>query len=73
MGKEEDISRKIVGVESMGIKDNNSEFWYQKADGSWRNLGEITSLSIDLPDEAVAALSRALVPLGDLEIVPREE
>ena len=61
----------------MGIKNDNSEFWYQKADGSWGHLDEITSVSIDfsadLADEAVAALSRALVPLGDLEIVPREK
>ena len=61
----------------MGIKDSNPEFWYQKADGSWGHLDEITSVSIDFSadstDEVVAALSRILVPLGDLEIVPREK
>lgn len=55
----------------MGIKDNNSGFWYQKDDGSWGELSNLGSISVELSDEAVAALSSVLVPLGELEIVPR--
>lgn len=57
----------------MGIKDSNPEFWYQKDDGSWGELSDLTSISLELSDEDTAKLSRILVPLGDLEIVPREE
>lgn len=64
----------------MGIKNDNSEFWYQKADGSqdsWGELANLTSISVDfsvdLNDEDIAKLSRIIVPLGELEIVPREK
>lgn len=72
MGTKEIIDRETEGgTFLMGSDNNNSELWYQKDDGSWGRLAEITSVSIDLTDEAVAALSSALVPLGELEIVPR--
>lgn len=57
----------------MGIKDSNPEFWYQKDDGSWGELSDLTSISVELSDEDTAKLSRIIVPLGELEIVPREE
>jgi hypothetical protein len=64
----------------MGIKDNNPEFWYQKDDGSWDSWGELANLtsisvefSAELNDEDTAKLSRIIVPLGELEIVPREK
>lgn len=57
----------------MGIKDSNPEFWYQKDDGSWEALSDLTSISVDLSDEDIAKLSRIIVPLGELEIIPREE
>ncbi len=56
----------------MGIKDNNPEFWYQKDnDGSWGELSDLTSISVELSDEDIAKLSRIIVPLGELEIVSR--
>lgn len=60
----------------MGIKNDNPEFWYQKDDGSldsWEELANLTLISVDLNDEDTAKLSRIIVPLGDLEIVPREK
>lgn len=74
MGKEEDLSRKIIGDRFMGMKDNNPEFWYRKDDDdSWEELAKLTSISIELSDEDIAKLSRIIVPLGELEIVPREK
>lgn len=55
----------------MGDKKSDGQFWYQDNEGIWRNLGECTSLSLDISDEAAARLAEALIPLGELEIVPR--
>ena len=57
----------------MGMKHDSSEFWYQKDDGSWGELANLGSISIELSDEDIAKLSRILVSLGELEIVPREK
>ena len=60
----------------MGTKDdNNSEFWYLGEDGLWKALSQYSevTLSADLTDEDIAKLSRILVPLGELEIVPRDD
>lgn len=60
----------------MGLNNNNSDFWYRNEDGIWELVGKLsdtTSISIDLSDEDIAKLSRILVPLGELEIVPREK
>ena len=57
----------------MGINNDNSGFWYQKTDGSWGSLNETSSISISISEESAAKLASILVPLGDLEIIPRGE
>ena len=75
MVKETDISREVIGDQFMGV-DNNSDFWYCGDDGIWKMIGQlsdVSSISVDLSDEDIAKLSRILVPLGELEIVPRDK
>jgi hypothetical protein len=73
MGKEEDSIRKIIGDRSMGVKDNNSDYWYRRSDGSWGEVTNLGSISVELSEEDIAKLSRIIIPLGELEIVPREK
>ena len=73
MVKEKNTSREIIGVEFMGVNNSDSEFWYLSEDGLWKAISQCSEISISLSDEDIAKLSRILVPLGELEIVPRDK
>lgn len=57
----------------MGVNNSDSEFWYLSEDGLWKAISQCSEISISLSDEDIAKLSRILVPLGELEIVPRDK
>ena len=73
MVKEKNTSREIIGVRFMGVNNSDSEFWYLSEDGLWKAISQCSEISISLSDEDIAKLSRILVPLGELEIVPRDK
>ena len=57
----------------MGVNNSDSEFWYLSEDDLWKAISQCSEISISLSDEDIAKLSRILVPLGELEIVPRDK
>jgi len=57
----------------MGIENSDSDFWYLDEDGIWKALSQCSEISVSLSDDDIAKLSRILVPLGELEIVPRDK
>ena len=77
MVEKADIDREAIGDTIMGLDTNSeSNFWYSTGDGEWKPLGCFvfeTSLPVELTDEDIAKISRILLPLGELEIVPRDE
>lgn len=57
-------------------KPKESGFWFRNGEtGEWSPIAQIESIEcqINLTEEAEAILAAAFEPLGELEIVPREE
>jgi len=59
----------------MPIDSSDQDFWRRNDDGKWESVGSFgeTSFSIAISEEVAARLAAVLEPLGDLEIVPRDE
>jgi hypothetical protein len=74
VAEEENTYREIIGDKTMGLSsDMDSNFWYIDSNGEWQPFGELTEITFSLNDESSATLAQVLVPLGELEIVPRSE
>ena len=64
----------------MDTNDNNftnwGSLWYSTDGGEFNPLGDFSgelSFSLEVSEESAAELARALEPLGELEIVPRND
>ncbi len=57
-------------------KPKNSGFWFRSEEtGEWSPIMQVDSIEcqINLTEGVEAELARTFAPLGELEIVPREE
>lgn len=56
--------------------NNWGRLWYSTDDGEFHPLGDVSgefTFSLDVSEESAAELAHALEPLGELEIVPRDD